>query len=139
MRSLRQLVTLAGIANAFHSGTVHILGQSDDVGVLPSPVTALPELAIGTARDDLLIPRRTAAVRIIVIVGERRDAVVSFRLFHQLHHSVVAADALVDLLHCGIAGVLAAILPAPEMDDLRRIVSQLCDLVDELFALLKGR
>src|SRR5207248_11248951 len=45
VRSLRQLVTLAGIANAFHSGTVHILGQSDDVGVLPSPVTALPELA----------------------------------------------------------------------------------------------
>src|SRR6185312_10099654 len=39
----------------------------------------------------------------------------------------------------GVAGVFAAILPAPEMDDLRRVVGQLGDLFDQLLALLEGR
>src|SRR5438874_13730857 len=74
-----QLVTLTGIPYTFHSGTSHVLRETNDVGVFSGPVSALPQLAIRAAGDDLGIPFRAAAVSVILVIGERGDAILSLR------------------------------------------------------------
>src|SRR6201985_994141 len=109
MSRLWKLVAFAGVAYPFHSGTGHILCQTDDVGVLAGPVAALPQFSVRPPRDDLRIPGRAAALCVVVVIRKSGDAVIAWRLLDQGHHGVVASDALIDLGHGRITGVLSAI------------------------------
>ena len=139
MRALTQLVALASVAYALGARTLHVLGESDDIGILAGPVAALPELAIGTLSDDIRIPRGTAFVSIIIVIRKGDIAVVLGALFHQMHEAFVSADSFVYLGNGRVAGIFAAILPAPQVNDLGRIVDESRYFADQILALLESR
>src|SRR5690348_14201173 len=134
---LLQAVVLTRKTNALGAGAGHIFGKADDVRIFSRPVTAFPELAVGTARDDGRIPSGTAAIGVVVVVGECDAAIVFRTLGKEMAQTVQTADARIDFSYGGIAGILSAILPAPEMRNLRRVAGQAGNLANELFAFRK--
>src|SRR5260370_19463305 len=139
MRALTQLVALASVAYALGARTLHVLGESDDVGVLTRPVAALPEPAAGTLGDDVRIPCGTAFVSIIIVIRKGDIAVVLGALFHQMHEAFVSADPFVYLGNSRVAGIFAAILPAPQVNNLGRIIDESRHFADQFLALLESR
>ena len=93
-----EFVALARVADSIDSGAFHVFGEAEDVGLFAGPGATLPELAIGAAGDEVFVPGGAAAVGVVVVVGERNDGVQGRACLHELHHAVVAADALVDFV-----------------------------------------
>ena len=134
-----KLVPAAGVADAFRSGSSHVLGQANDVGVLIRPVAALPQFAVRTARDDGWVPGRTALVRVVEVVREADCSVYFAPLLNERHEPIVSAQPGIHFRDRRIAGIFPTILPAPQVRILWRLGGKGGNLPDEIRRLRKGR